>query len=87
MVAIRKGLLGIQGEYWCKAVVQKLINVGVKSLGDFIASTTAINHLIVAGGHRQLYHTILEMMLKEVAELVFGLLVGPAVGPEPSDEL
>jgi hypothetical protein len=51
-MAIRRGLLGIPGEDWAKAVVTKLNNVGVESLQDFIASVTAINRMLAAVGHR-----------------------------------
>jgi glucokinase len=81
MVAVQKGLVSIQGEYWSKAVVKKLNHASVRLLKDFIVS--ALEHslnLLTVAGHRQLLHTTLMMMFEEVAKLVFGPNVGLGVG-------
>jgi hypothetical protein len=80
MVAIEKRFVGLQGEYWTKAVVGKLNHVGINSLKDFIASATLINWRLGAAGHRELLHTTLTMMFEEVAGLMFGTNVGLGVG-------
>lgn len=87
MVAIQKGMIDIQGEYWSEAVVMKLNHVGVKSVKDFIASATSINRMLAAAGHQQLLHTTLMMMFKVIAKLLFGPNVGPGAGREPSHEV
>jgi hypothetical protein len=74
MVAVRKGLIGTEGEEWVEAVRAKFEDVGVHTLRDFVGTALTINGTLVRSGHRPMNHTTLNMMLLEGCDMGFGPL-------------
>ena len=72
MVAFKKGMVGEASISWVGTVLEKLEDVGVTGLRDFVRHVLVLNTRLANNGHRQLHQTTLNMMLREVCEMMFG---------------
>ena len=72
MVAFKKKMIGPAGDACVEAVRSKFANVGVLNLSDFVRSVLDINRELHHAGHSMLHKTTLNMMLKEICEMLFG---------------
>ena len=70
MVAFKKKMIGPDGDAWVEAVQTKLADIGVVSLRDFVRQVLDVNRKLHNAGHRKIHRTTLNMMLKEVCEMV-----------------
>ena len=57
---------------WVEAVRNKLEDIGIESVRDFVTDILVINNTLRIGGHRQLHRTTLKMIWIEVTEILFG---------------
>jgi hypothetical protein len=71
-VAHRKNMTGAVAEAWVEAVRDKFAEVGVVTLRDFIVNVLVINKRLHAAEYSVLHRTTLNMMLSEVAEMMYG---------------
>ena len=72
MVAFKKKMLDAAGDAWVEAVRSKFADIGVVTLHDFIRNVLMINRQLHNAGHNMLHQTTLNLMLKEVSDMVFG---------------
>ena len=72
MVAFKKEMIGPTGGAWVEVIRSKLADVGVLSLRDFVCDVLRINRKLRNAGHSVLHQTTLNMMLREVFEMLFG---------------
>jgi hypothetical protein len=73
MVAFKKNMVGPMLEAWVEAVRSKFADVGVLSLRDFVQDVLGINRKLHDAGHSVLHRTTLNMMLREVCDMLFGI--------------
>jgi hypothetical protein len=73
MVAFKKNMVGPVLEAWVEAVRSKFADVGVLGLRDFVQDVLGINRRLHDAGHSMLHHTTLNMMLREVCDMLFGI--------------
>ena len=78
MVAAKKGKVGGAADSWVEEVQVKLEDVGVLELRDVVRYVLVLNRRLANNGHRQLHQTTLNLMLREVCDM----LVWPAVVTE-----
>jgi hypothetical protein len=69
-VAGRKGLLDNAAESWVDAVFDKLGDVGVETLRDFVTDVIILNKRLLTLGHQKMHKTTLNMMLEETASVL-----------------
>ena len=55
-----------------EAVLSKFADIGVSSIRDFVRDVLTINRKLHHAGHTTLHQTTLNMMLKEICEMMFG---------------
>jgi hypothetical protein len=72
MVAFKKEIHGHTGEAWVEAMRSKLADIGVVTLRDLVREVLEINRKLRDAGHSVLHRTTLNMMLREVCEMLFG---------------
>ena len=78
MVASKKGEVEGAADSWVEEVRGKLEDVGVRELRDVVQHALFLNRRLANNGHRQLHQTTLNLMLREVCEM----LVWPAAVTE-----
>jgi hypothetical protein len=72
MVAFKKNMVGPPGDAWVEAMRLKLADIGVVSLRDFVRKVLKVNRKLRDSGHSMLHQTTLNMMLREVCDMLFG---------------
>ena len=72
MVAFKKEMVGTVADAWVEAVRSKFANVGVLSLRDFVQYVLMINRMLRNADHSVMHQTTLNMMLREVCDMLFG---------------
>jgi hypothetical protein len=72
MVAFKKKMVDAAGDAWVEAVRSKFADIGVVTLRDFVRDILVINRRLHNAGHIMLHQTTLNLMLKEVSDMVFG---------------
>ncbi len=73
MVAFKKKMAGPVLDAWVESVRSKFADVGVLSLRDFVQSMLKINRMLRNADHSVMHQTTLNMMLREVCDMVFGI--------------
>jgi hypothetical protein len=74
MMAERTGQTDAVGEAWVRVIWQKLRDIGIESVRDYVSSVLSVNERLVAYGHGPLYKKTLTAMLVEACEMMFGPL-------------
>jgi hypothetical protein len=72
MVAFKKNMIGTVADAWVEAVRSKFADVGVLSLRDFVRYVLMINRMLRNADHSVMHQTTLNMMLREVCDMLFG---------------
>jgi hypothetical protein len=72
MVAFKKNVIGPVADAWVEAVRSKFADVGVESLRDFVRCVLMINRRLRNADHSVVHQTTLNMMLREVCDMLFG---------------
>ena len=70
MVAFKKGKAGEQATTWMEEVRSKLEDVGVTELRHFVQFVLVLNGRLANNGHRQLHRTTINLMLREVCDML-----------------
>jgi hypothetical protein len=73
MVAVKKGMNGNEAAVWVDAVRIKLALVGFISVRDFVEGQLSINRKLHAAGMKQMHYVTLELMAREIAEMLWGV--------------
>jgi hypothetical protein len=72
MVAFKRGLRGKHAEIWCRVMYQGLDNVGIHTLRDFQVSILSLNEKLLANGWKRVEPEVLQLMVAEVGDMMFG---------------
>jgi hypothetical protein len=57
---------------WVEAVSDKLQDIGIESLRDFVTDVLVVNQRLKIGGHKQLHNTTKKLIWAEICEILFG---------------
>jgi hypothetical protein len=60
------------GEAWIQTVMEKLEDIGVTTVRDFLLNVVIINKRLRDRSHRELHVTTLKLIMAELVELVMG---------------
>jgi hypothetical protein len=71
MVAFKKMMTGPAADAWVEAVRSKFADIGVLSLRDFVRNILKINRMLRDADHVVMHQTTLNMMLREVCDMLF----------------
>jgi hypothetical protein len=72
MVAFGIGMRGMEAAVWVEVVFLKLSEAGVHNLRDFVGSILTLEQIQVLGEDAESNRYLLEMMLMETCDLMFG---------------
>ena len=70
MVAWKCGSCGAEGAAWVEGMSDKLSDVGVDTVREFVEAVLGLNQRLAAVGHDQVGRATLDMMLLEVGEMM-----------------
>jgi hypothetical protein len=74
MMADRTGQTDDVGAAWVRVIWEKLRDIGVETVRDYVSSVLSVNRRLVAYGHGPLYKKTLTALLEEACEMMFGPL-------------
>jgi hypothetical protein len=70
MVAWKCGMCGKDGEAWVEGMVDKLLDVGVEMVRNFVGSVLVLNKRLTENQHDKVGQATLNMMLMEVCDMM-----------------
>ena len=73
MVAFKRRKVGKQADTWVEEVRAKFEDVGMTELRDFVHHVLVLNRRLANNGHQELNQSTLNLMLREVGDMMFGL--------------
>jgi hypothetical protein len=74
MMADKTGQTGDVGEAAVRVIWEKLRDIGVETVQDYVSLVLSVNRRLVVYGHGPLYDETLIAMLEEACAMVFSLL-------------
>jgi hypothetical protein len=72
LVGHQHGQRVVKGVLWLNAVLEKLNDMGMKTVWDFVSSVLMVNSRLFKGSHWQIHTATLTAMLHESCEMMFG---------------
>ena len=72
MVAFKRGLREEYADLWCNVMSASFADLGIHSLREFSTSVLTLNDRLVAHGWKELRPEVLQMMIAEVSDMMFG---------------
>ena len=70
-VAAARAMTGAESKMWIGAVHDKLNDVEIFSVRDFIVASLTVNRRLHARGYRQLHFTTLKLMLRRSCDVMY----------------
>jgi len=72
MLAFKRGLRGVGANTWVQVIFANLGDIGIHELRQFMASVLTLNERLSESGHRKLGAGMLDLMIAEVCDMMFG---------------
>jgi hypothetical protein len=70
VVALQRHMERAVADGWCDAVIDKLEDVGVNTVGDVIRSIRTLNRMLSNNNHPRLHQISLDLMLSTACHLL-----------------
>ena len=72
MVADVRGLTGSDKRGWVIGVTEKLVDIGLRTVDDFVREVLFVQGRLVDGGHRRLHDCTMRALMKEACDILLG---------------